>query len=189
MAWVTRCMGAPGCLTIAKVMLSPRLGVWFPGLLAWSLLHACVVQLDDPFGRACDQEHPCARGICSEGACTPIDEVGLDAATSVSFAANVQPLFDASCVSCHSGATPAAGLVLSTGRAHASLVNVDSEECGSGAVRVRPGDVEDSVLWEALSGRSDCVQSMPPGGPPYSVLAPGAFRIIERWIRDGARDD
>lgn len=48
------------------------------GLLSAS---ACRIQLDDPYGRACDEEHPCSEGrVCFESTCRlPSELPGSDA--------------------------------------------------------------------------------------------------------------
>ncbi len=64
-------------------------------------------------GRACGSGQMCTAGAC--GGC----------GASVSFAAQVQPIFTNSCtVGCHSGTRPADGMDLSAGRAFAMIVGV-----------------------------------------------------------------
>ena len=92
----------------------------------------------------------------------------------------------AACIQCHTniGRTPAAGLALNEGHAHAALVNQPSS-AKAGAVRVIPGNAEDSYLIHKLEGRSDIVgQRMPRTSGPF--LTPGQISILRRWIDQGA---
>lgn len=93
------------------------------------------------------------------------------------------------CTGCHTdaGRTPAAGLNLRGEAAHASLVGAASV-AKPGAVRVVPGDPDNSYLVHKLEGRPGIVgQRMPRTGGPY--LTEGQMQIIERWIARGARND
>jgi hypothetical protein len=92
----------------------------------------------------------------------------------------------AACTGCHtsSGRTPAAGLDLAGATAHAQLLNVPSNG-KVGAVRVIPGDPENSYLIHKLEGRTTIVgQRMPRTTGPF--LTDGQIRVIRRWIELGA---
>lgn len=92
----------------------------------------------------------------------------------------------AACTSCHTsvGRTPVAGLDLAGSTAHAQLVNVASN-AKAGAVRVIPGDPENSYLIHKLEGRTGIVgQRMPRTTGPF--LTEGQIRVIRRWIELGA---
>lgn len=95
-----------------------------------------------------------------------------------------------SCTSCHTdagGRVAPVGMVLLTGRSYASLVNVASRN-KAGAVRVIPGDPENSYLVHKLEGRSGMVGvRMPRGDGPF--LTDGQMLIIKRWIALGAPND
>lgn len=93
------------------------------------------------------------------------------------------------CTQCHTdnGRTPSAGLVLLEGRSYGALVGVAASG-KPGAVRVIPGDPDNSYLLHKLEGRSDIVgQRMPRGNGPF--LTEGQISIIRRWIELGARND
>lgn len=95
----------------------------------------------------------------------------------------------ASCTPCHTnvGRTPAAGLPLNEGVAHAALVGRPSR-AKPGAVLVVPGNPNDSYLIHKLEGRADIVgQRMPRTSGPF--LTSGQLSIIRRWIELGARND
>lgn len=93
----------------------------------------------------------------------------------------------AACTNCHTtagGRTPPAGMDLGSANAHAQLVNVASTG-RAGAIRVIPGDPENSYLIHKLEGRSTIAGlRMPRSGPPY--LTEGQIRVIKRWIELGA---
>lgn len=86
------------------------------------------------------------------------------AANAMHFA-DVKPIFDQNCTSCHSGGAPKAGIDLSS---YASVMASRS---------VRPGNADTSRLVRAVrSGK------MPPAGP----LPKDAVDKIAKWVADGA---
>jgi hypothetical protein len=90
------------------------------------------------------------------------------------------------CTDCHSdvGRNPSGGLVLLGGRAHAALINQVSTG-KPGAVRVIPGDPDNSYIIKKLEGAPDIVGvRMPRGNGPF--LTPGQILVIRRWIQLGA---
>jgi hypothetical protein len=93
------------------------------------------------------------------------------------------------CIQCHTnvGRTPAAGMNLTQGNAYASLV--DRPSTGKpGAIRVIPGDPENSYIIHKLEGRAGIVgERMPRTGGPF--LTPGQILVIRTWIARGARND
>lgn len=96
----------------------------------------------------------------------------------------------AACTTCHTdaGRTPAAGVNLrSTASSYANLVGVESR-AKAGAIRVIPGDPENSYLVHKLEGRQGIVgERMPRTAGPF--LTPGQMLVIRRWIELGARND
>jgi hypothetical protein len=73
---------------------------------------------------------------------------------------------------------------LLTGVSYASLVGVASTG-KPGAVRVIPGDPENSYIVHKLEGRSDIAGvRMPRGNGPF--LTEGQMLVIKRWIANGA---
>lgn len=90
------------------------------------------------------------------------------------------------CTSCHNaaGARFAAGLNLADGAAYAALVNTPSS-VKAGAVRVIPGDPDNSYLIQKIEGAPGIVgQRMPRTSGPF--LTAGQVLIIRRWIQLGA---
>jgi hypothetical protein len=105
----------------------------------------------------------------------------------VSFATNVQPLFDGNCTGCHSGPFPSAGLNLSAASSYGALVNVLSSECTSTKL-VAPGDSASSYLVHKLLGTGPCYVGvrMPFGGTPFTA---SEMLIVTTWIDQGAANN
>jgi len=90
------------------------------------------------------------------------------------------------CITCHTnvGRNPAAGMNLTHDVAYAQIVNMPSAR-KAGAVRVIPGDPDNSYLVHKVEGLSDIIGvRMPFSGPPY--LTDGQIMILKRWIALGA---
>ena len=89
------------------------------------------------------------------------------------------------CTNCHTdaGRTPPAGMVLRAGAAYNSLVGAASSG-KPGAIRVIPGDPENSYLIHKLEGRADIAGTRMPRG--NSFLTEGQILVIKRWIQLGA---
>jgi hypothetical protein len=90
------------------------------------------------------------------------------------------------CTNCHTaiGRNPAGGTNLTHDVAYDNLVNARSVN-KPGAIRVVPGDPENSYLIHKLEGRPGIVgQRMPFNGGPF--LTDGQMTILRRWIADGA---
>ena len=90
------------------------------------------------------------------------------------------------CVNCHTnvGRNPSGGLNLLHDLAYDQIVNVPSAR-KPGAIRIIPGDPENSYLVHKVEGRSGIVGlRMPFTGPPF--LTDGQILILKRWIANGA---
>jgi hypothetical protein len=95
----------------------------------------------------------------------------------------------AACTSCHNaqGARFAGNLNLTGTTAYSQLVNVPSSG-KAGAVRVVPGDPDNSYLIHKLEGGPNIVgERMPRTSGPF--LTPGQILIIRTWIRQGAENN
>jgi hypothetical protein len=91
------------------------------------------------------------------------------------------------CTSCHNAVLSRFnGLDLSSAVAYGNLVNRASVG-RPGAVRVVPGDPENSYLIHKIEGRSTIAGVRMPLGGPY--LAAGQVLVIKRWIERGAQND
>jgi len=90
------------------------------------------------------------------------------------------------CRQCHTstGKNPSGGFDLNPDVAYSNLVNAPVRE-KAGAIRVIPGDPDNSYLVHKIEGAADIVgRRMPFNGPPY--LTDGQIKIIRRWIQIGA---
>jgi hypothetical protein len=98
---------------------------------------------------------------------------------------DIQPIFDAECTSCHSGASPSANLDLSDS---SEIIDVASDDVPS-MDRVEPGDTSNSYLWHKIKGTHGSVggagSTMPRGG---GSLTSAEISLIGDWIDEGAPD-
>jgi methylglyoxal synthase len=106
---------------------------------------------------------------------------------TVSFAMDIQPIFNNNC-SCHLSGTPA-GLSLAEGQAYANLVNVPSSQVPT-LNRVTPGDPDNSYLFMKHSGAPGIVNSrMPLNNPTFFDENPDLLELERQWIQGGALDN
>ncbi|MBM4130746.1 hypothetical protein FJ250_06925 [bacterium] len=119
---------------------------------------------------------------CSDHGSAPNGSPDPDPAT-VSFAAEIQPIFDTNCVGCH-GDGGSAGLDLRATATPGSLVNVAAT--GHTGLRVTPGNAAASVLYLKVEGDPSTGARMPFGGAALSVTQRG---LIRDWIAQGALDN
>jgi len=103
-------------------------------------------------------------------------------AITVSFASDIQPIFNGNCVSCHGFN---GGLSLRSGSSYANLVNVASVGYAP-AVRVVPYDTTNSVLYVKLTKPGVFGQGMPQGAFPLSRTL---IDKVKAWILEGARNN
>ncbi len=108
--------------------------------------------------------------------------------TAISFANDVQPIFNNNCIGCHApgGPAPAQLLNLSAGVSFANLVNKPSAQ-DSTWLLVDPTDDSKSLLYHKLKGTATVGPNavMPPAGP----LANDVVDIIEQWLNEGAQNN
>ena len=115
---------------------------------------------------------------------TVLSLVSLTAAITVAYAqkpaakasgyAPVEKVIKARCVGCHQGATPAAGIDLSS---YASLTKAKFK----GKAVVVAKNAKESILIKALHGKG--VAKM----PPRPGLPPAQIKAVEAWITAGAK--
>ena len=109
--------------------------------------------------------------------------------TFASVQANVFEASDSSgrpgCTNCHTstGRNPSSGMNLNHDVAYDQLVNVPARN-KPGAMRVIPGDVNNSYIIHKIEGASDIAGVRMPQRGPY--LTDGQILIIKRWIAIGA---
>jgi hypothetical protein len=124
------------------------------------------------------------------------DVTGPTPNLAVTFSSIQQEIFNSTdsagrsmCIACHTnvGRTPASNLNLTSGNAHAQIVNRASTG-KPGAILVIPGDPDNSYLVQKIEGAPGIVgQRMPRTGGPY--LTPGQIMVIRRWIQEGAQNN
>jgi hypothetical protein len=94
------------------------------------------------------------------------------------------------CINCHRASVPAADggfMPLTDGVSYANLVGRASPN-KPGAIRVIPGDPDNSYLVQKLLGSPGIVgERMPRTAGPF--LTQGQIDIIRRWIAEGAQNN
>jgi hypothetical protein len=102
--------------------------------------------------------------------------------TGVTYAADIKPIFDASCVKCHSGDKPKARLKLDT---------LDDVLKGSGDGKVIiVGDSAKSLIIKCVAHATDDKDLwMPPPHNKVNIgpLTPEQIGLIRAWIDQGAK--
>ncbi len=103
--------------------------------------------------------------------------------STVSFENDIQPIFDANCIVCHSTALSQYNgyLDLSENISYTSLIEIVSAGYDP-AIRVIAGDYENSVLWGKINESDDFGATMPLG----EELSATATETIRVWIDEGA---
>lgn len=96
-----------------------------------------------------------------------------------SHATDIQPIWDASCVTCHAQ--------FLTAPAYETIVDVVSPQHGT-MNRITPGNLDESYIWLKITdahlaaGGQGTV--MPP--PPMPLLEQAQIDMIQTWIEEGA---
>ncbi len=116
---------------------------------------------------------------------------GTPDAGYVSYATDIQPIFNTHCGPCHTRAAPApsGALRLDAGTSWAALVNVPlaGGSCTGQGMRVVPGDAGESMLWLKLTNDSrKCGTVMPRTDGGANLIPEEDRRKIFRWIAHGA---
>jgi hypothetical protein len=154
---------------------SPRLSTFAPIRIGLAVFVACLTL------SACDEKLS--------------DLTGPTPNLQPTFASINEQIFQASdssgrsaCVGCHQpGGTAGGVLNLRPEVAYNNLVN-QASRLKAGAIRVIPGDPENSYLIHKLEGRSGIFGlRMPQNGPPF--LTEGQILVIRTWIRNGANNN
>ena len=94
---------------------------------------------------------------------------------SIDYETQIQPIFDNSCMPCHQGSNPSAGLDLS------SYENV-MDGSNSGPV-ISVGDYQNSVLWQEVSS-GDMPNNIANNNMGIPDLTGNEIELIENWILD-----
>lgn len=120
------------------------------------------------------------------------DEVGdtedtEDTGEALSHAADIQPIWDASCVAgCHEAGGTAASVLDLSGNAHAALVDINSGQAPILKL-VEPNNSAESYLIAKLEGNQNAAGgtglAMPSGSDPLDAAT---IQTIKDWIDAGA---
>jgi hypothetical protein len=121
---------------------------------------------------------------------TPATTTTPTTKTPVSFSAQIQPIFNARCLGCHTTTGAASILVLNSG-AYNDLVNRPTAASSTPTpqgILVKPGDSANSILYQRVSGIGlpNVQLQMPLGGP---FLSAEDQSLIKTWIDEGAKNN
>ena len=119
---------------------------------------------------------------CSDYGDDALDGPTTPPAETVSFAADVQPIFETNCVGCH-GDGGNAGLDLRSGQSYTNLVQIPATE--SALARVEPDQPLQSWLYLKLTGQQNVGDAMPPSSPLDTAITD----VVRTWIEEGALDN
>jgi WD40 repeat protein len=111
--------------------------------------------------------------LCAAGPCP------VAAAAPVSFAQQIQPIFEQSCLPCHNATKAEGGLILESPR--------DMLEGGDAGAALKPGNPKQSLLF--LTAAHLKKPFMPPEANKAKApaLTKADLEILERWIQEGAQ--
>jgi hypothetical protein len=138
--------------------------------------------------------------VCLSAGCDEklSDLAGPTPLLNVTFSSIQQNIFNltdsagrAGCINCHTnagGRTPASGLNLAEGFSYDALVNRASVG-KAGAIRVIPGDPDNSYLIQKIEGAPGIVGLRMPRGAMGPFLTDGQVTVIRRWIAEGAKNN
>lgn len=125
--------------------------------------------------------------VAGGGGGGPVD-AGTVPAGPVSFANDVQPIFNTYCVGCHMAGNTKGNLNLTAGLARAELLNVPSL-CNGSVSLVKAGDSAGSMLWRKIAGDPTRCNGTMPTSNALQNFDPDAVKVIEKWIAEGAKDN
>lgn len=134
-----------------------------------------------------------AEVTCTDDSSPPLTGTGVSGVFSVvgppqqvSYAAQVQPIWDATCTSnaCHDSTMPQERLNLTPSVSRAALVGVASRQCTTTQL-VNPGNPDQSYLMFKLQGSGPCMMGsrMPKAAP---TLTAAQRQLVRDWIVNGA---
>jgi hypothetical protein len=98
---------------------------------------------------------------------------------------DVQMIFDMACADCHGVKHQKAKLNLSPATAKQALINQPSDEMPK-LMRVKPGDPENSYLWQKLQNKAAKGKGMPRTIFSTKRLPDDQLEVIRKWIEAGA---
>ncbi|MHB8881094.1 MAG: c-type cytochrome [Thermodesulfovibrionales bacterium] len=122
---------------------------------------------------------------------SPSDDItlggGLPPDSTATFTRVQNEVFTPSCatIACHDPLGQQSQMILTAGRAYASIVGVPSVEMPN-LSRITPGDPANSYLYRKITGAGITGERMPMEGPP---LSDARISLVRDWIRRGAPND
>jgi hypothetical protein len=109
------------------------------------------------------------------------------ATASPSFKNDVQPIFDANCVSCHQAGSAPQGLVLESGKSYTAIVEHPSTE--SRLMLIARGAPDSSYVLAKVTGSHVAAGGKGERMPLGSTLPAEDIETIRAWITAGAKND
>lgn len=109
------------------------------------------------------------------------------AMSAPSFKDNVQPIFDANCVSCHQAGSAPQGLVLESGQSYTAIVEHPSTE--SRLMLIARGAPDSSYVLAKVTGSHIASGGKGERMPLGSTLPAEDIETIRAWITAGAKND
>ena len=102
----------------------------------------------------------------------------------LSHAEDIQPIWDASCSSCHTGGSTLGDLDLDDG--YATMVGVASGQVPS-MMLVKAASSDESYLWHKLQGTQEGVGGLGGQMPKNGELDASDLSLIQVWINEAAQ--
>ncbi|WP_096087442.1 cytochrome P460 family protein [Agaribacterium haliotis] len=129
-----------------------------------------------------------ALSACGAGSGDGLDKngqplTGVIAGPSDDLFTQVQEVFTANCIRCHSGPSAPQGMSLAAGVSYNQIVNVASNQKPD-LLRINPSNPDDSYLLQKVLGSPGISGSQMPLGGPF--LSSENIQIIRDWIAAGA---
>lgn len=118
-------------------------------------------------------------------ACSGVEIPVVPEGEPVTYAAHLEPLVIARCLSCHTTEEPEAKLVLEIGTGYGEMVSRSSTQVPE-LLMVAPGDPEASYLWNKLTHDVEIGKGMPRTVIGSIKLPEEELALYRRWIEDGA---
>lgn len=116
---------------------------------------------------------------------------GMDAGTApqpVSYAQDIQPIWNTYCNSCHRVGDQRGQLNLDANVSYTQLINSPSV-CNAGVDLVEPGNPQNSMLWRKIFADPSRCNGVMPTGNHLAAFDMEAAKTIERWISEGAQNN
>ena len=124
--------------------------------------------------------------VVAVAACSRVDVPEVPVGVPVSYAAHLEPLVIARCLSCHTREEPEADLVLEMGVGYGQMVGRPSTQVPEVMI-VAGGDPDASYLWRKLIHEVEIGRGMPRTIVGAIELPDAELELYRRWIEDGAQ--